>query len=232
MNSGINLPLLTVAALTNGLNPCGIGMLVIFLGYLLVFGGSGKKESRRLLLMGLIYILSVFVTYLLFGLVFYNLAFYFQRTLFSNVLFKVMGGILLLTGVIQLKDGIWPDSPVHLRAPEWANKKLVELMEKASYPMAAFLGMGMTAAGTPCMLPLYVGTATVLVNTGLPIGQVLIYFIYYNLVFIAPLVVVLMVLYKGRQVTNIKEWEHRWGRWSRLAMGLLMTGLGFWLITR
>lgn len=230
MSVGINLPLLTVAALANGLNPCGIGMLVMFLGYLVVFGAGGKANQKKLWLMGLIYILSVFVTYLLLGLVFYNLAYYFQRTQLASLLFQVMGAVLVLAGAIQVKDGFWPESPIHLRAPEWASKKLLGLMEKISYPMAAFLGMAMTAAGTPCMLPLYVGTATVLVNSGLRTAEVLGYFIYYNIIFIAPLLVVLFVLAKGSQLTNIKELEHKWGRWSRLLMGLLMSGMGIWLL--
>ena len=41
----INLPILTATALANGINPCGIGLMITFLGYLLVFGGRGREKG-------------------------------------------------------------------------------------------------------------------------------------------------------------------------------------------
>lgn len=226
----INIPLLGAAALANGLNPCGIGLAVLFLGYLLVFGQGGEGEkNRRLLLMGAVYILSVFAAYLLLGMLFYNLAYYLQRTVIAKYLYQVMGFGLVLAGAIQLKDAIWPESPVHLRAPVWAGAKMTSIMEKASLPAAAVMGWVTTAVGTPCMMPLYVGTAVVLANSNLSAISAAGYFIYYNLIFISPLILVLLFVYKTKQIVNLKEMEHRWQKWMRLALGGAMIVLGFWL---
>jgi cytochrome c biogenesis protein CcdA len=73
----ISLPILTATALANGINPCGIGMMITFLGYLLVFGGR-SKDKKWIYKIGFTYVLTVFVTYLLLGLVFYSAAFYFR----------------------------------------------------------------------------------------------------------------------------------------------------------
>ena len=234
----IGLPALTTAALINGINPCGIGMMITFLGYLLVFGVPKKKsknqklENSKILVAGVVYIVSVFVTYLLIGLIFYSLAFYLQRLWLAAVFKYLMGGAVMIAGLIQLKDGIWPDSPIHLRMPNFGGKKISQMMEKMSLPMAALVGIATTAFATPCMLPLYVGTASLLANSGLPMGVVLTYFLYYNLIFISPLILILVVMYKGKDVVVMKELEHKYGRWMRLLMGALLVIVGYLIIFR
>jgi cytochrome c biogenesis protein CcdA len=220
---------LTLAALTNGLNPCGIGMMITFLGYLLVFG-SGKKDKYFLVKLGMVYVGAVFVTYLFIGLLFYGLAFYLQRLWLASVFKYVIGIIIMLAGLIQLKDGIWPDSPIHLRMPDFGGKKINGLMEKMSLPMAALVGIAVTAFSTPCMLPLYVGTASLIARSGLPMISVLSYFLYYNLIFILPLIVVLVLMNTGKQVVAMKEWEHKYGRWMRLLMGLVLVVVGYLIV--
>src|SRR3989344_7198163 len=116
----INIPALTVAALTNGLNPCGIGMMITFLGYLMVFGEVKKtrtqeQKNSRTLLMGVVYIWSVFAAYLLIGLFFYGAAFYLQRLWIAQYFKWFIGLAVALAGLIQLKDSLFPDLPIHLR---------------------------------------------------------------------------------------------------------------------
>src|SRR3989344_8764635 len=223
----ISLATLTTAALANGLNPCGIGMMITFLGYLLVFGQAKKNGILKL---GVVYIGSVFLTYLTIGLLFYSLAFYLQRLWLASAFKYLIGGVIFLAGLIQIKDGIWPDSPIHLRMPDFGGKKINQLMARMSLPMAALVGVAVTAFSTPCMLPLYVGTATVIARSGLPMALVLAYFLYYNLIFILPLMVVLAVMGAGKEVVAMKEMEHKYGRWMRLLMGLVLVVVGYLII--
>ena len=60
----ISLPMVTVAGLVDGVNPCAIGMMVMLLGYLLVFA----KKPERVIKTGLLYVGTVFATYLVVGL--------------------------------------------------------------------------------------------------------------------------------------------------------------------
>lgn len=220
---------LTLWALANGLNPCGIGMMITFLGYLMVFG-SGKKNG--VLKLGVVYIGSVFLTYLTIGLLFYSLAFYLQRIWLASVFKYLIGGGVMIAGLIQLKDVVWPNSPLHLQMGKAASKKVGQLMKTASLPMAALVGVAVTAFSTPCMLPLYVGTATVLARSGLPMMLVLFYFLYYNLIFILPLIVILVVMVKGKEVVAMKELEHKYGKWLRLIMGIVLLIVGYLIVSR
>ena len=65
-NRGLSFSLIVIAGLLDGVNPCAIGMLILLLGYLLVFA----HEPKRMVKLGLIYIITVFITYYLIGVVF------------------------------------------------------------------------------------------------------------------------------------------------------------------
>lgn len=226
--SVISLPILTVSALANGLNPCGIGMLITFLGYLMVFGN--KKNKDGVLVMGMVYLLSVFVTYLMLGLFFYGAAHYMQNWWLARVFKYVIGGVIVVAGLIQLKDAFWPESPLHLKMPMQGFVKINQLMGKMSVGMAAVVGFLTTVFSTPCMLPLYAGTAVVLARSGLGMGQILGYFTYYNAVFILPLMVVLVVMVMGKEVVEMKEWGHKNEKWMRLIMGGFMLVVGYMIV--
>lgn len=234
----INIPALTGAALTNGLNPCGVGMMITFLGYLMVFGSKNSKsqsaswrtKNSNILLMGVVYIWAVFAAYLLMGLFFYGAAFYLQRMWIAQYFKWIIGLGVALAGLIQLKDALWPNLPIHLRMGDWGSRVIEKLLSKASVPMAALTGLATTAFSTPCMLPLYVGTAAVLSSAGLPMWQVLLYFVYYNLIFVGPLFVVLFVMVRGRDVVMMKEWTHKYEKWIRGVMGLAMLLVGYLIV--
>jgi cytochrome c biogenesis protein CcdA len=169
----IDLSVLTLAALTNGLNPCGIGMMITFLGYLLVFGIKGKtlenkKKNYQLLKVGAVYIVSVFSTYLVLGLLFYEIAFYMQRWLLAGFFKYLVGAAIIFAGLIQFKDVFWEELPLHLKMPKMGFEKINKLMAKTSIGVTVLVGVLTTIFSTPCMLPLYVGTTAVIARSGLP----------------------------------------------------------------
>jgi len=232
----MNLGVLTGAALVNGLNPCGIGLMITFLGYLLVFGGmSGEKTSplqvkRKLYIDGGMYILSVFVTYLILGLFFYGLAYYLQRLWLATIFKYILGVVMIVVGVIQLKDVFWNNLPLHLQMSGEAYKKLNILMAKGGSWVGVLVGVLTTIFATPCMLPVYVGTTSYIAQSGLPMISVLSYFLYYNLIFISPLIVILLVMVGGKQVVEMKEWEHKYSKWFRLVLGIMLIVMGIFII--
>lgn len=224
----ISLPLVTVAGLADGINPCAIGMMVMLLGYLLVFA----KKPERVIKTGLLYIGTVFLTYLIVGLGLYSFVSQFDLSGGARVLNLVVGAVLFVTGLIQVKDFLGIEGGPHLQIPTTSRAKLMSLIEKVSYPTTILLGILVTLLETPCSLPLYVGTATVLSQSGIPLIGVMLYFLYYNFLFVLPLIVILMVLWRGKKLVEVKEWEHKAKRWMHLSLGLLLTGMGIWLLLR
>jgi cytochrome c biogenesis protein CcdA len=215
-----------VAGLVDGINPCAIGMMVMLLGYLLVFA----KKPERVIRTGLLYVGTVFVTYLVVGLGLYSVVSQFDLSGSAQALKWVIGGILLVAGLIQLKDAAGIEAGPHLRIPTASKTKLMSLIEKVSYPTTILLGVLVTLLETPCSLPLYVGTATVLSQSGMPFALVVLYFLYYNLLFVLPLVVVLVVLWRGKKLIEVKEWEHKAKRWMHLSLGVVLSLMAVWLL--
>ena len=82
----------------------------------------------------------------------------------------------------------------------------------------------------PCTLPVYAGTAMVLARSGMVSVKILGYFVYYNLLFVLPLLTVLILVYKGREVVDMKEFGHRSEKFLRVVGGVLLLLLGWWMI--
>lgn len=222
----MSFPLITIAGLADGVNPCAIGMILMLLGYLIVFA----KKPQRVLVIGLTYITSIFLSYLLIGLIFYSFVREVQAVINAGLVNRVVGFGLGVAGLIMLQEVIWPESPLHLQIPEASKEKLLGLIERVSLPATVLLGISVTILETPCSLPLYVGTATVLANSGLALPVVILYFLYYNFLFVAPLIVVLLLVWKGKQIAEIKEWEHRAQKWMKLLLGVLLALMSAWLV--
>ncbi len=225
----ISFPLVTVAGLVDSLNPCAITMIVLLLTSLIIF--SHKKE--KVLATGLIYVVAVFITYLFIGLIFYQaLSQINQLGQIRFYLNKILGLLLFLAGVINVKDFFFPAIGPHLEIPVSARPFLKKLTEEASYPAAALLGVLVTILETPCSLPIYVGTANILSQSGLSPLVVLLYFTYYNFLFTLPLLVILLIAWKGSElrILDLQDFQHRGKRWMKLGLGILLLVMGLWLV--
>jgi len=221
----LSLPLVTVAGLVDGINPCAIGMMVMLLGYLLVF----VKKPERVIKTGLLYIGTVFLTYLVVGLGLYSFISQFDFTQEAKILNYIVGGVLLLAGLVQFKDFLGIEEGPHLRIPTASKTRLMTLIERANYPTTILLGVLVTLLETPCSLPIYVGTATILSQSGMVFPLVVLYFLYYNFLFVLPLIVVLIVMWRGQKLIEMKEWEHKAKKWMHLSLAIVLLGMGLWL---
>ena len=56
------------------------------------------------------------------------------------------------------------------------------------------------------------------------------YLVIYNLVFVVPLVVIVVLLYSGAATFRLKRWRQENRKWMNLASGCLMLALGGFLI--
>lgn len=222
----LSLPMITIAGLVDGINPCAIGMMVMLLGYLLTFA----NKPERVLKTGLLYIGSVFATYLIVGLGLYSFVSQFDLTQEAAVLNYIIAGVLIIAGLIQFKDFLGIEGGPHLRIPTASKDKLMQYIEKVSYPATIFLGVLVTLLETPCSLPIYVGTATILSQSGMALPLVVLYFLYYNFLFVLPLILVLIILWRGKRLVEVKEWEHKAKKWMHLGLALVLLLMGGWLI--
>ena len=109
-------------------------------------------------------------------------------------------------------------------------KILQILTQKANVLTTILLAVFVTLIETPCSLPLYVGTARILSVSDLPKYLVYLYFAYYNLLFVAPLIVVLILAGRGRDLMMVREAQHALKKWMKVVTGTVLIVLGIWML--
>ena len=103
----VSFPLVTIAGIVDGINPCAISMLVLLLTYLIIFA----KREDRVLKTGLLYASTIYLTYLTIGLFFYKSVSAFDLSSLRNIINPVIGGLLLIGANIVIINRlilVWP----------------------------------------------------------------------------------------------------------------------------
>ena len=137
-----------------------------------------------------------------------------------------LGAFLLITwGAIELLGAISPKFPIKLKIPQGSHKTMAKLMEKGSMPAVFFLGGFVGLCEFPCtggpyllVLGLLHDQATFLKGLG--------YLIYYNLVFILPLIIILLVTSNKTLLEKTQKWKSENIKGMRYVSSLAMIVLG------
>lgn len=221
----VNLPTIPVVvgtALVDSINPCAIGVLILLITTLLAL----SKNKRKLLLVGAIYISAVFVTYLIAG---FGLLFFIQKLNIAEPLSVIVGGLVILLGLIEIKDFWWYGKGFSLMIPASKVEKVKEFVKHTSIPGAIVLGIFVAAVELPCTGGPYLAITTLLAKLGFS-WSIFWLMVFYNFIFVLPLIVIMLLVYFGTNVGIIKEWKQGARKWMRLATGIVMVCLGIILI--
>ncbi len=212
------LPLVSVAALIDSINPCAFSILLLTVAFLISIG----KARSGILKIGGAYILGIFIVYILIGLGILQALHLFNTPHFMA---KVGAGLLVLLGLINVVNEFFPSFPIKLRIPQVAHQKMAGLMEKASLPTAFLLGALVGLCEFPCtggpylmVLGLLHDQGTYLVGLG--------YLFLYNIIFILPLAVILAIASNGKLLEKVQTWRKSETKNMRLWGGIAMVALG------
>lgn len=218
-NSNYTLPLVAVAGAIDGINPCAIGMLILLLGYLLVFA----KKPEMMKKIGIIYIATIFITYFLIGLIFtqtvsylINLPYYQQL---SQIIKYLILGLLIFTGLVNIKDFFWYRKGLTLGVGKKQVPILMKYIKEVSIGATIVLGFLVTIFEMPCSLPLYVGTITIL-SGFFNVIKIFLYLLVYNIMFILPISIVFIILLYSERIFEAKDLQERSNRYMKLLTGL------------
>ncbi len=216
------LPILITTALVDSINPCAIGVLVLLISTLLALSDNKKK----MLTVGLIYITAVFLTYLLAGI---GLLYFLQQFDIAKPLGILVGVIVIILGLIEIKDFFWYGQGFSLTIPSSQVGKIKDYAKKATIPGAIIMGMFVAAVELPCTGGPYLAILTVLESMGMNF-KVFWYLVLYNLIFVLPLAVILAMVYYGMSANKVKNWKNKQRKWMRLFTGITLLILGVLLI--
>jgi len=219
------IPILIGAAVIDSINPCAFGVLIFLLAYLT----KTAKTKRKLLIHGLTYIFAVFLTYLIAGLILMPIIGNLGR--FSVTFYAILGTVVIVAGLLEIKDFFWYGKGFSLELIPGASKRVKLYADKISgNRWSAFsLGVFVALVELPCTGAVYVAILSMMALYGVN-AQSVVWLIIYNVLFVLPLVVILIAFYKGSKAEQLEFLRKKYRKHMRLAIGLLLIGLGLWML--
>jgi len=211
-------PLVTAGALIDSINPCAFSVLLLTIGLLFSLGQNRAAVLRT----GASYIFGLALVYVLIGLGILGTLHIFNTPHFMA---KLAAIILVLFGLIDIINEFFPAFPIKLKIPDFAHKGMAQLMIKASVLSAFILGMLVGICEFPCTGGPYLMVLGLL-HDNVDYLKGLAYLIYYNLLFVLPLVIILLIASHENLLEKVKSWRTKEGGAMKYVMGLLMVALG------
>lgn len=222
-NGKVLLPLIVVSSLVDSVNPCAFSILIVSIVFLF---GIGKTRDR-IFSLGFAYIFGIFVVYLLIGLGILQVLHIFSVPHFMS---KVGAGLLIVFGLINVLESIFPNFPIRFAIPHAAHGQMNALVEKMSIPAMIALGALVGLCEFPCtggpyltVLGLLHDSQTYWKGTG--------YLLLYNLIFILPLVVILFIASNRSLVDKVQDFQRANKRYMKVFAGLIMILLAFVILS-
>ena len=211
----------TTAAI-DSINPCAIGVLILLVSIMIAF-----KTKKEMLFYGFFYILAVFVTYVLAG--FGILYFLSSVPLYISEYISIfVGSLIIIAGLIEIKDFFWYGQGITLAIPPERAKQIHEMTKKITLPGVIFLGIFVAGVELPCTGAPYLAIL-LLLSQNFNFAAFLM-LILYNIIFVMPLIVILLMVYGGVKIQKIKRWKQANRGYMRLATGIILVLLGWLLI--
>ncbi len=223
MSEDLTWALVLGAAFIDSINPCALGVILFLSSALL------RVASRRVLLrLGLIYVATVYIVYMLSGLG----LIWFQHVLiqrgFAEITGLVVGSLVIVLGLVELKDAFWYGKGPSLEMSPENRERLTRMAERFSFVGIIVIGGFVAIVELPCTGGPYLAITALLAKAF--DAQAFIYLCVYNAIFVLPLLAVVLLIYFGASTLKLKQWRMEKRKWMNLATGLLMIALGGLLI--
>ena len=214
----LTLPVVTAAALIDSLNPCAISVLLLTIGFLF----SLNVSRRRLLTITGLYITGIFITYIFIGLGILS-----ALTLFGipRAITKIGAMVLVVFSLISLAETLVPKFPLKLAIPGFIKPRLGQLMYQATAPSALLMGVLVGLFEFPCTGGPYLMILSLLHDQATSyLGMF--YLLYYNLIFVSPLILILVTASHPAVIHRLASWRSRNSRSFHLAIAAATLILG------
>jgi cytochrome c biogenesis protein CcdA len=235
----LNLVGIIPAAIADSVNPCAIATLIFLLSFLT----TQKRKRLEILIIGLIYTATVFVTYTLLGAgafvaitslgKVYKLA--HEIIKWSAVAFAAIVGILSLLDAIRFKKS-GDAKEIKLQLPKSVklriHKIITDNMKGSRLVIGTIVtGFLVTLLEAACTGQVYLPVIVGMTRHGQDglklIGWLLL--MLYNLIFVLPLLAVMVAAYYGMKWTDLSKMMQKHLTLLKVLMGIVMIGLALYL---
>lgn len=201
------LPVIMGAALADSINPCAFSILFLSITFLFSLG----KDRRYILSAGGLYILGIAFVYTLIGVGMLKVLSIFSV---PNILGKIGALVLVGYSLVSILGELLPDFPLKLKIPTESHPTIARMIHKGTKPAALALGVLVGLFEFPCTGGPYLFVLSLLHDKA-TFWSGFCYLILYNIIFVLPLVIILMVsttktiLEKADRIRKIKSKKGR-----------------------
>ena len=223
-----SLPVYTVIlAGLDAFNPCAFFVLLFLLSLLV-----HAKSRKRMFIVGGVFVLFSGLMYFLFMAAWLNVFLMMGKI---NVITIAAGLLAVAIAMINIKDFFWFKQGVTLSIPESAKPTLYQrarkLVTAGSWPTMIVATMGLAAfanlyeflctAGFPMVF------TRILTMEELPTVTYYLYLALYNIIYVIPLLIIVVVF---SMTFGVKKLQEEQGRQLKLLSGMMMLLLGLVLV--
>jgi cytochrome c biogenesis protein CcdA len=203
-------------------NPCALSVLFFMAAYML-----GLGSRKKLLTIGIAYSLMVFLVYFLFVyLLTQGISMVMKYIGYVQLMRYLLGGIVLILGLIELKDFFFYGKGISLEIPKSAKPQIEKLVKASTLPAALLLGLFVSLVEIPCAGGFPFAYAGILSKSVSGFATVF-YSALYTLFFVLPLIILTLIFYFG--FVKVEEAEKkRLGlrKYMRLVAGIVLIFFG------
>ena len=250
--NNFTLPAIIAVGLIDGVNPCAVTVIVFFMSFL-TFQGYRKRE---IVVIGIVFILSVYLTYVLIGLGIFEFLYKLQGFwLLTKVLNITVGIISISFSIYALCDFIKyrktkSTDDLLLSLPQSIKNQIHKVIGSCyrvhkeennivfKRPLIA-LGVGALVTGflvsvleAVCVAKIYLPTIIFVLKTTNLKSKALIYLLLYNLLFVVPLLIIFCFALTGTTSERFQKVLRGHLGLVKILMGVMFLGLGIFLILR
>jgi len=224
--SDFSLVYFILLGFVDGVNPCAIAMLLLFISLL----GFTKKKSI-LIPVALTFISAIFISYFLFGTILYQ---YLYQLRFLSFLVKTIPWIIVgISGILFLLN--FYDFIVTMlqkynlvknqlpRGIQKFNRKLMERFtkkmdegSKSIYLITFLIGLIISFTEFLCTGQAYLTAILHLIHFTDNVGRGLLLLAIYNLIFVLPLIIITIIAYKTQSIQSVSIFMREKLHWIKL----------------
>jgi cytochrome c biogenesis protein CcdA len=221
---------ITMLALADSVNPCAIAVLTMVLISILV---ANPEKKHKVLTAGLSFSAAVFIGYMVYGTLIVQFFKIFAEFLRQNSTYVYDGLAILaiLFGTLNIRDSIsYKAGRTGTEMPLFMRPKAKRTIKKITSPGGAFIiGFIVTLFLLPCTIGPYIIASGLLSELGFLAA--LPWLLYYNLLFILPMIVITLIVFFGlTRVEDVSAWKEKHIRKLHLIAGILLVLVGVFLL--
>lgn len=214
----LTIPIVISAAAVDAINPCAFAVLII-----LMTAALSITNKKRALKFGLAFTVSIYISYFLMGLGLFSAL---QASGLSHGFYIAVTVLAVIIGLLNIKDYFWYGKGFLMEVPLSWRPKMKKLLKSATTPWGAFLaGFVVSLFELPCTGGPYITILGLLAKEVTRSTGVL-YLLLYNVVFVSPLIILSIIIYKGISSTDkLEQIRQERIRVLHLIAGILMLAI-------